>query len=1105
MRTLAVLLMFMSVSAQSAVTNRFGALTRADFVATAEGYRDVKTGLESARRDFDLRLTAHGTNHSIHITAEERSTWNSKQAPLRPGTDYATPAQLDAVVGAVDETVLQMQTSLTNIRTRAAVWDAKQDAITPGVDYAVPGAWTGDVRRVEALTESNKALIAAIEASTNSWNSKQDALVPDVDYATAGRVTEVETEAAAMRTALAERISSLESSTNSWNSKQSSLDAGIDYVTPQMVAGDLQTVGSRIDETVVRIGSIESMTNRWDAKQDPLSPGVDYATPSNVTEMVGGVETVVADKRDYADLLYNVPVSTCDYWYDITALTNAIRFVATTKDLAGTHRPVLSRFVANFEGVGTGWQSLPDTVYFLKFTRDDSTGGAIFTAVFLPERRELGSKSFANGADLSDPLDFGDVVFHLYSSWDEIAVKSASDQALADAVRSSESYTDSAVAGAVSTLTGHADAGDAGLSARLSLIEANTNTWSGKQEALTPGVDFITPSSLANNVNPIIDSKIAEIQIPESMSTNDVRNIVTGEISTYTDWVLAVPAKLSDEGLAAWRSAIYGDSEYPSTNEVAVAKSDETEHGTALYKIVIGGYGATDGIAPSADGLRLEYNGAGWEGMGTYLGLGEGDLIATRDVVVRNSLGLARLEDLEGLGGAGADSETVSNLVNTVGRLTDTAWVRPDDWRVIADVVSSPTELIDVNVTTNYAMVHSNQLATYSYSLSANLRVELLDEFAMNDALPRPAWAVPDGCTMDGSLFTAPAPGTWRVTASHGSDVKYCDVPLTFRTGSQVSRVTYVEDIADSNNWRKAVNDEVLSVLRNATWNGVTNVIKRGSDGWGNNDDYPYKRWETIRCPCRPVSGSALVGYRNRSALTPHVLIAAAHYGYNGCAGSGTWVTPDGTVTSVVSYVGLNPNDLNGPANWGVRLSKWAVANGWTEEEVSKLNINDIAVFPVTSGEIPEECCPYVMSVEAWRKHFGGGRAMGWTSSRAMPSNWMVPCLFNLRNLEDESTVYCASGWSTASMIETWTSTAVNWRDTMIPSAAETYLKSVDWMFPPIYMGDSGGGIYLKHEDKWIMCSEFHFVGGGGSVSAALPILRAYCAQFGDVLKEINE
>ena len=59
--------------------------------------------------------------------------------------------------------------------------------------------------------------------------------------------------------------------------------------------------------------------------------------------------------------------------------------------------------------------------------------------------------------------------------------------------------------------------------------------------------------------------------------------------------------------------------------------------------------------------------------------------------------------------------------------------------------------------------------------------------------------------------------------------------------------------------------------------------------------------------------------------------------------------------------------------------------------------------------------------------------------------------------------------------------------------------------FPPIYGGDSSGGIYIKHEGRWIMASFFTTIYSGPSISAALPVLKKLCEQYGDTLKTIEE
>ena len=215
-------------------------------------------------------------------------------------------------------------------------------------------------------------------------------------------------------------------------------------------------------------------------------------------------------------------------------------------------------------------------------------------------------------------------------------------------------------------------------------------------------------------------------------------------------------------------------------------------------------------------------------------------------------------------------------------------------------------------------------------------------------------------------------------------------------------------------------------------------------------------------------------------------------------------VTTNGGMTGDTAYdvVPISPG-------YGFPLAMWAMTNGWTRAELAAMNIEDVMVHPIVSGSLPDECCPYFMSMDLWKSKFGGkGNVLGWAFSQTyigrtapdgiLAGNYMTPCMIDIGNLA--VVTYAASTWTCAGY--TWTDSV---RADILARWNEMKNIGTAGSFPPIYGGDSSGGIYIVYDGKWVLCSQFRSIGGGPSYSAALPVLRALCAQYGDTLKEITE
>lgn len=425
-------------------------------------------------------------------------------------------------------------------------------------------------------------------------------------------------------------------------------------------------------------------------------------------------------------------------------------------------------------------------------------------------------------------------------------------------------------------------------------------------------------------------------------------------------------------------------------------------------------------------------------------------------------------------------------------------WLRPGDWTVDAAVVAEPVAVADVEISTNTAtaQVFSNLTETLMFSLSADLSVSPLDEMTMPESLGTVTYSCDaEGTAITNNRFSATSPGVYRVAAASPSNgVRYVDVALVNRQSTSSNATVYVADADIEGKWRKGVNDAFLSTLEATTYGG--NIVANGATNG---------LWWTVRCPCRPISGHTVQGYRSRNALSPHLLIGARHYGYNYNTSWLTFYDPVGQTNVAANSSGLATGAtaydfVDIPEGFGFPLCMWALSNGFTRAELAAMKIEDVAIYPITSGgPLPDACCPYFASAATLTERFGGGGAPvgGWAFSQTYvgrtgpdgiaAGNYMTPCVISLAET-------------------TWQCACYTWRETVRADILARWREMKDAAgFPPIYGGDSSGGIYIMDgQGRWIMVSMYTTVGSGPNLSAALPVLRKLCQQYGDVLKEIE-
>lgn len=284
-----------------------------------------------------------------------------------------------------------------------------------------------------------------------------------------------------------------------------------------------------------------------------------------------------------------------------------------------------------------------------------------------------------------------------------------------------------------------------------------------------------------------------------------------------------------------------------------------------------------------------------------------------------------------------------------------------------------------------------------------------------------------------------------------------------------------------SGTWSKDSSDAVFSALQSATTDGR---IYHQISGTVTND---YRKWHAKRLVGMPVSCWAWTGNHAKHAISPHVVASTKHYSWFS-ASDCTFDDGEGHRVTVST-----PSSM-------VSLSDWAASHGFTDEEIADADVSDI-VLCVTSGTIPDGCCPYFFrGTNDFARAYHGFGVLGWSATQT-DLGWGVPVLVR----PDTFGKY----WTRPGSYPFPTETTVSLVDT--PSVRGSLMPQMyssgtvtDWMFPPTYGGDSALPVYLEHEGIMILVGSHHWVGGGTPYTKAYPILKAFVESVGDTLKTVD-
>lgn len=330
------------------------------------------------------------------------------------------------------------------------------------------------------------------------------------------------------------------------------------------------------------------------------------------------------------------------------------------------------------------------------------------------------------------------------------------------------------------------------------------------------------------------------------------------------------------------------------------------------------------------------------------------------------------------------------------------------------------------------------------------------------------------GATVSGHEIDFPTRGTYIVTATDPTGGFVANqVSVSAPSTSVSARLDYLSD----GGYAAQFNSRVASAVIAATNNGTLYHYVKGTV------TNSYYKWQCTRLWGCPAACTSAQGHYSKHAISPHVVASAAHYGWWPAAAM-TFTSANGTSATVT------------PTNV-VNAQSWALANGFTSEEVAAADIGDLVLMAV-DGEIPADCCPWFMSTDSWAVACPGPFGiLGWHGTQT-DIGMGLPVLIK----PDISFVGHGAKWQGA-------------RDFPFPSSAWSWLSASQLMpallfagvtpptmFAPTYSGDSGLPIYLEDAaGRQILIANHHTATTGTSYVRALGVIQAYAATLGDELK----
>ena len=346
----------------------------------------------------------------------------------------------------------------------------------------------------------------------------------------------------------------------------------------------------------------------------------------------------------------------------------------------------------------------------------------------------------------------------------------------------------------------------------------------------------------------------------------------------------------------------------------------------------------------------------------------------------------------------------------------------------------------------------------------------------------------PGAISVASNEIAYPVNGTYTVTGTAPNGGSRQATVLIYPGPTSRKTITYANSAgkAGEMTW------QVLYALDGAPTPTATNTY----------DGKATQEWRIRRIPALPVKtyrGSDTRGCVYMGALSPHTYFTAWHWRW-WYSGREEWTDATNGIHAAVTDYGSV-----------VRLVDWAAAQGVPTNGIAE-HCGDIAVGVFSSGTVPYELCPYLMSTNTAARLFGTAPVLGWSGTQTA-RGYALPILLN---------PYISSPALSPAPFRTWTAprglASVSSSKT-VPATAPDALTGLldayslgfyaewfrDALLAPVYGGDSGIGVFLDALDGnggVILVSHFTTTTSGPSYVLAYPLLKAWIEAHGDEVKE---
>lgn len=539
------------------------------------------------------------------------------------------------------------------------------------------------------------------------------------------------------------------------------------------------------------------------------------------------------------------------------------------------------------------------------------------------------------------------------------------------------------------------------------------------------------------------------------------------------------------------------------------------------YKLTLASSSTEDGVAPTLEYLYASQLGEGAAIYGPNMKrLSDFDGAKGWRYIV-NDEGTPLMESINSRGNVDYWTFTTSPVTGAVIKAVWTPpssydFSHPQDWRIVWRALDDPdTSIVDTETpTTN----HAGQIKTeYTVNVIKNNKAELGIQYFDEVNLPNftfQGFEVVDGPgSIEGNTLTATESGvvTVRGTASNGQS-RSCPVSM-YQWISSSGYSNYSGDVLPE---RDRINDYHLSKLQAFRANPTTNRYyttwnsPESTKHYGNPADtftgeygrqfFPYQHTTAN-------SGGDASFWWSHGIISKHVVLAAAHYGWN-----------HNRILNGYAYVnwdGKFSGKLQVKYKKYTNLSEWASSNGF---EGSDAQCGDLGVFLIeTIGNdnagIPDECLPYLATADYLNS----------TYKRAGNITDYIPVI----TLNQANMIGLRCGWG--SDWSNWGNVACEGikiyedgiiRDEKYRSDLYDYVRKGGWHSP--IMGDSGKPVFLYDPAlttgqtydfndgngpvpllRPILLACHTSVGAGTSVSRMIKVIKAYVESEGDTLQYV--